>query len=118
MNKEVKKKWIKALRSGEYKKGRNSLKIIQGDKITYCCLGVLCDLYGKENGTKWSKNTTPYPEFLRQMSVLPKVVMNWAGLTTTTGDIKYKNGKVSSLMNLNDNGRSFKWIASVIEKYF
>lgn len=32
--------WIKALRSGEYKQGRNRLK----RRDRFCCAGVLCDL--------------------------------------------------------------------------
>lgn len=37
-----KKRWLKALRSGEYKQGVGYLK--NGDE--FCCLGVLCDLAG------------------------------------------------------------------------
>ena len=40
MDKKIKKKWLKALRSGKYKQGRDALRI--GNK--FCCLGVLCDL--------------------------------------------------------------------------
>lgn len=40
MDAEIKRKWIKALRSGTYKQGRNQLR--KGD--AYCCLGVLCDV--------------------------------------------------------------------------
>lgn len=36
---KIKKAWIKALRSGEYKQCRNKLK----DGESYCCLGVLND---------------------------------------------------------------------------
>lgn len=41
MDKEVKVKWLEALRSGEYKQGKLALHDI-GDN-TYCCLGVLCE---------------------------------------------------------------------------
>ena len=52
MKKRVKKLWVEALRSGGYKQGRKRLRY--GD--TYCCLGVLCDLYRKETGEgKWNK---------------------------------------------------------------
>lgn len=41
MNKWVKRKWLKALRSGEYTKGTGHL----GNKFGYCCLGVLaCEM--------------------------------------------------------------------------
>ena len=37
MDKELKAKWIKALRSGKYKQARSALVSDRG----YCCLGVL-----------------------------------------------------------------------------
>jgi len=49
MNKRMKTKWIKALRSGRYKQGRGRLKTEKG---SYCCLGVLnkvCKLGAYEN---------------------------------------------------------------------
>lgn len=41
MDKELKTKWIEALRSGKYYQGKGRLK----DSFDrYCCLGVLCDV--------------------------------------------------------------------------
>lgn len=47
--KQVKAKWLKALRSGEYKKGVGKLKagfVDDADQISYkfCCLGVARDI--------------------------------------------------------------------------
>ena len=42
MNPELKEKWVKALRSGEYKQAFLSLRSGQ----SYCCLGVLCVVAG------------------------------------------------------------------------
>ena len=42
MKKELKDNWVKALRSGEYKQGRGQLCMDE----KYCCLGVLCEVYG------------------------------------------------------------------------
>jgi|SRR6516162_4963994 hypothetical protein len=42
MNSEIKNKWIKALRSGEYKQGEGVLH--NQISNTYCCLGVLCQI--------------------------------------------------------------------------
>lgn len=42
MNKEIKVKWIEALRSGVYKQTKSALKNAEG----YCCLGVLCEVMG------------------------------------------------------------------------
>lgn len=44
MDKAIKRKWVKALRSGKYKQAREALK--RGDR--YCCLGVLCNVLGAE----------------------------------------------------------------------
>lgn len=45
--KETVKKWISALRSGEYKQGKFRLKRInEGGSCQYCCLGVLCETVG------------------------------------------------------------------------
>ena len=44
MDKTLKKKWLEALRSGEYKKGRRFLR----KDGAYCCLGVLSDLMDPE----------------------------------------------------------------------
>ena len=48
MKAELKTKWIEALRSGKYNQGRRALVTNQG---SYCCLGVLCDVMGKEKET-------------------------------------------------------------------
>ena len=46
MRKDLKKKWIEALRSGRFKQGKNALKT--NDK--HCCLGVLCEVVITEAG--------------------------------------------------------------------
>jgi hypothetical protein len=40
MDAEVKRKWVDALRSGDYEQGMNRLR--RGNR--YCCLGVLCSV--------------------------------------------------------------------------
>ena len=45
MNTEVANMWATALRSGKYKQGSCVLHNVTKD--TWCCLGVLCDLYQK-----------------------------------------------------------------------
>lgn len=41
MNPWVKRKWLRALRSGEYGKGKSRLCTIYSTGKEYCCLGVL-----------------------------------------------------------------------------
>ena len=49
INKELAKKWVAALRSGEYKQTGNVLRNLDG----FCCLGVLCDIL---DSGKWNNN--------------------------------------------------------------
>lgn len=44
MDKALKDKWSRALRSGEYQQGQCALLF----KGKYCCLGVLCLVLGRE----------------------------------------------------------------------
>lgn len=45
LNPKDKAAWVKALRSGKYRKGAGSLKqrLVSG-KMAYCCLGVACEI--------------------------------------------------------------------------
>lgn len=119
MKAKIKEKWVKALRSGEYKKGRYALRKLnkrKGATPKYCCLGVLCDLYIKEHKrAKWELDTVSDNNTyqLNNNGVdLPSNVRRWAG-------IKESNPLVGkcSLMSLNDfHNKSFKYIANVIEE--
>lgn len=53
--KQVYKRWLKALRSGEYAQGTSYLKWqYRGEKkAEFCCLGVLCDLAARDGGPEW-----------------------------------------------------------------
>lgn len=95
MKKEWADKWVKALRSGEFKQGKSSLKNSLNE---YCCLGVLCEITKQNN---WGNN-----------GFLPEQVRDFTEMKTNSGI--YKN--VSSLANLNDSGSSFEEIADIIEK--
>lgn len=45
--KEFAEKWIQALRSGNYKRGRG--RLYNESKNNYCCLGVACSILGVED---------------------------------------------------------------------
>lgn len=110
MNKRVKKLWIKALRSGEYEQATGALRI----NNTYCCLGVLCDLYRKqEHKGRWLRESADTFQFLRTNSVLPDTVVEWAGLPDENPTVR----RTDNLASLNDGGKSFKQLANVIEKH-
>jgi hypothetical protein len=110
MNPQIKQKWVDALRSGDYQQTQRRLH----DENGFCCLGVLCDLYGKEHNVEWNlANNGHNYEFQKFESYLPSSVMKWA-------DLEYRNPPVndeeSTLVRLNDSGSTFAQIANLIEE--
>lgn len=92
MNPEVKKLWVEALRSGNFKQGRGFL---QPTEDKYCCLGVLCRLPGspRENEKRLSGS---FPG---------KDVYDWSSLIF-----------INALVEMNDvEEKSFDKIADYIE---
>ena len=117
MKTEIKRMWLKALRSGEYKQARRAMVSTLGGEKRYCCLGVLADLYEKDTGKKCRQ--------LNDEGEYPKAaVAKWAGIDLRKG---FKGmvcdpfvtvaGEKTTLSRLNDDEqKSFKQIANVIEK--
>jgi hypothetical protein len=124
MKKAVAMKWIRALRSGKYRKGTGALKKKTGG---YCCLGLLCEITKKENGGKWTKDTGGYFTFLDRSGIeksdfLPASVRRLAGMKTNTGALTLNKIR-TTLAELNDGDSAitkkpytFKQIADVIAK--
>lgn len=111
MDKKVKKKWLSALRSKAYKQGSQQLR----KEDSFCCLGVLCDLYAKEHDVKWTKED----RILQEFYVLPDKVVKWAGLPDQNPNISVEDRpNESNLAELNDAGVSFAVIADIIETSF
>lgn len=71
MDKELKDKWVKALRSGEYKQGVAHLvnENDQGHYKSYCCLGVLCKIKGYKDDQFELYNTLT--EFVENSDLFP-----------------------------------------------
>lgn len=113
MKKKVKKLWVEALRSGNYKQGKYGLK----REDEFCCLGVLCDLHAKENSRNWEP--IPYDKFEMyggQTAILPVVVRKWAGLDQSVPVLKSpKDDSTLDAVVLNDGGATFAQIADLIE---
>lgn len=146
MNEQVKKMWVDALRSGEYKQGQNVLHAFNSvGEERFCCLGVLCDIAVKHNVVARSgeaKRNFPPIDNLQTagfsygwqsaMVDLPVEVIEWAGLPLCReeDDIDYFNhgdplvmatdewGEVDekNISTLNDSGWSFSDIARLIEE--
>jgi hypothetical protein len=110
MKKEIAERWVKALRSGEYKQGKEQLKSKDG----FCCLGVLCDIVKDDIDGHWKGEIFYVAEDFDSLN-LPHAVKVLADMKSCTGN---RRGKVS-LIKLNDNERNqynFNRIADIIEK--
>ena len=111
MNEQVKEKWLSALRSGDYKQTKSCLH--KGDG--FCCLGVLCDLYGKENNVEWKLvDAGIYYEFQDKKACPPLSVVEWAGFGSSN---PYICSRSLTLGELNDNGSTFNEIADIIQEH-
>ena len=100
MNKEIKKEWVKWLKSGAYDQGMHKLCTKRGDGgYEFCCLGVLTNIYHEEHGTEFTEYHDHY---------LPDEVKSWAEIDKRT---QYE------LVHLNDEeGNSFDEIADYIKE--
>lgn len=134
MNEEIKELWTTALRSGKYKKGVFSLKQGFDGDYSYCCLGVLCELYLEAgNVGQWTERLDGTLRFIDEngdfsTAALPDAVAEWAGIVKHDlsepnfgqfGEEVTVNGKkYQSLSGLNDYGTLFSIIADVIQEHF
>lgn len=143
MNKEVRAKWISALRSGKYEQGYHYLNAY--DK--FCCLGVLCEIaveegvtikvngpYGQGNTVNAYKDGTGLRD-----GALGDNVCKWAGLkiSDSVGFVVFNQSDIdsglfkgleeggavvpmsTSLAALNDSKLySFEDIAKIVEEKF
>lgn len=104
--KDLKQKWLNALRSGEYLQGRGSLS----SDNRHCCLGVLCDIIDPSGWSEPRIDSSKHLHFSYKGEFdrysLPPALSYDLGLA----DIE------DSLAKLNDEGYSFQEIADHIEK--
>jgi hypothetical protein len=105
-------RWLKALRSGQYKQGKEWLhhKNEKGQD-RYCCLGVLCDLAVKARVISAPVLTDDAFVYGKEDTHLPPKVREWAGIKTPNGDLAFGD----SLAEMNDDGKKFTTIAKLIE---
>lgn len=115
------RKWVDALRSGDYQQGQGALhKIVSEDEHYYCCLGVACDLSGVSINKTARKNSFGLGVLVRygeqaEFSSAPNEVLDWLGFDA--------NNKIFfqdySLIDLNDDLKfTFDQIADIIEDTF
>lgn len=104
MNKQIKEKWLKELRSNKY---RQTFKKLH-DKKGYCVLGVLCQIYADEK-------KLPIESVVRSNCVLPKAVVEWSDLPKSD-PLVHLDTFYETLSWLNDEGYTFPTLADLIEK--
>lgn len=113
MNKEIKSRWLQALRSEKYLQGKSRLRS-KDDR--FCCLGVLCDIYVEEGLGEWMKGDDCF-DLNGSGGYLPSDVIEWADLPHYAGWLGTIEGKpATTLSYLNDSGKTFEEIADVIEE--
>jgi hypothetical protein len=117
MKADVKRKWLKELRSGEWVQGK---LLLMNDKDEACCLGVLCDIAMREGIIPcWSQKRYCQHFYVADGRIgdLPSKVRKWAGLKDGNPTIVHPlHGNNYSLARMNDNNVSFKKIADIIEE--
>jgi len=99
---KFKEKWVAALRSGKYKQDteKGKLETVDGK---FCCLGVACKVAGVGNKNNvlsqaWIEDSKDF-----KIKGVPKILKEDTELPTR-------------LAQMNDAGKSFKFIATWIEK--
>lgn len=80
--------WIKALRSGKFKRTAGRLR---GNGNRRCCLGVACDVFAKATGRgRWAAEVAGAGfavGYDYSSSAMPGAVRCWFGLTDSNPDI-------------------------------
>jgi len=98
-------KWVDALRSGEYNQVKGTLKgKMEDGTVGFCCLGVYCEIMGKEAPTHFYGWGGYFNEG-------PKGHYDW--LKVQIGEYVCDIGA-----KMNDRGESFFEIADMIEKEY
>ncbi len=115
----IRETWLPALRSGEYKKCLEALKV----NNSYCCLGVACDLYDPL-GWKKPDHNPGYELFTTgpgnsSVVQLPPSVAHFLGISSMgrfEPALEGTNNHTTTLAHLNDELRwTFTQIADFIE---
>lgn len=123
MNQAIRDRWVRALRHGDYKQGRDTLV---DDKDRFCCLGVLSDLFARAKGMGWTPSSGLCHRYFvdgdetENITSIPACVRVWAGL----GDDENPNVRIGGesdaefgLIACNDDIKmSFEGIADAIER--
>lgn len=107
-------KWIKKLRSGEYRQGEGYLH----SNSRYCCLGVACEV-AIESGVSVERKIDKVRSLPNKKVIsydgnsewLPEAVLSWLGIQSSRGE--YNDDSLSE--NNDSGGYTFQELADLIE---
>jgi hypothetical protein len=112
MNKDLKEKWVAALRSGKYKQGKRNLR--RGDY--YCCLGILCDIIDPTQWRLFDENTKYAYGNNHSTALLPTTTLIKTDIYSINPTVHLPGESEDiTLAKLNDSGYTFEQIADLIE---
>jgi hypothetical protein len=138
-NKENIRKWVEALRSGEYRQGKGHLTVLDSEEQerSYCCLGVACEISGVTDPVEvvdspntgdpilsWSGEFAYSPTDDEENSRFfpPREVLDWLGLEAYNPPLTFVSDTGSQSIcaaEANDTfGKSFEEIADAIERTY
>lgn len=119
-NKENIRKWVDALRSGEFKQGSSSN--YQPSVNTHCCLGVACAVAVANGASPTEFSGTTRESHWAQRGGLIKPIREWLGIVEydppIAQDGAYAVSKISASYANDVLGWSFSQIADAIEKRY
>lgn len=107
MNKEIKAKWIEALRNGKYRRGKG---VLYNDG-KYCCLGVLCKVMGAEFD---GENSFPPKSVSRAARLRDSTIRRLANLNDGVDSPEDNANKITGFVEF--KGATFRKIADYIEQ--
>ncbi len=119
------KQWIAALRSGDFQQCRGSLCQVKEDRLSFCCLGVACEMVANMDvGIRRVQKSTRIT-FDGEFAGLPPNVWPLLKVGSSEGTFKTPvifhapcaDVEISSLIGLNDSlGWTFSQIADYVEQ--
>jgi hypothetical protein len=117
--KEARRLWVEALRSGKYKQGTGALhRLLLGEEDQYCPLGVACEVARRHGIPLEISEGTPDERHFRYYNGLagaaPMAVAKWLGLRSPLGAYGFQGSRTLS----DDNDvllLPFAKIADIIE---
>jgi hypothetical protein len=123
MDPKLKREWVVALRSGDYKQGAGALRIVEHpntNRYRYCCLGVLCDIQGrrwyKGGGSDYGVSYDGFIDFGGSEDARIREALGGEANELMVGEDEGYHDVVTDLSHMNDNGCTFEEIADYIEQ--